>query len=355
MPTFPPFPDSQMGWSALRAMIRQHSPLAALEVFHHELGDVFRVNLPGFNPTVLVGPEANRFVLVTQRDELRWRAEHDPITRLLRDGLLVIDGEWHDTMRALMTPAFHRRMLAGYIEVMTCCTDQISAGWDDSPRDMLAEFRRMTLLILVNTMFGIDFSPEMGRLWPAVLRLLRYISPGGWLIWRDMPRPGYARARREVDRYLYGLIEARREALRRNQSEPNDLLGVLIATPTLSDDLIRDQMLTMLIAGHDTSTALLAWALYLLGRHPAALAQARAEVETVLGDSLPTLESMAELRYLEGSSTKACACIPRCTSARAPLPLTWNLAATVFPPEPACSIALPDPPPAGILAQPHLL
>lgn len=299
MSPLPPSPNSQTGWHALQAMIRQRSLLAALQVFQQELGCVFRVNLPGFNPIALVGPEANRFVLVTQRDELRWRAEHDPITRLLRDGLLVIDGDWHDTVRGYMNPAFHRRMLAGYIEAMGRYTDQISAAWDDSPRDMLAEIRRITLLILVQTMFKVDFSPEMDRLWPAVLRLLKYISPGVWLVWRDVPRPGYARARQGVDEYLYGLIRARREALRQREEEPDDLLGVLVTTPAMSDDLIRDQMLTMLIAGHDTSTALLAWALYLLGRHPAAMAQARAEVETVLGSETPTLDHMAELRTLE--------------------------------------------------------
>jgi cytochrome P450 len=273
--------------------------LAALELFQRELGDVFRVNLPGFNPVALVGPEANRFVLVTKRDELRWRAEADPITRLLRDGLLVIDGAWHDTLRSVMNPAFHRRLLAGYIEAMVRYTDQVSAAWDTSPRDMLAELRRITLLILVNTMFKVDFSPEMSALWPAVLRLLKYISPGLWLVWRGMPRPGYARARRQVDAYLYQLIQTRRAKLRTVEADPEDLLGMLVASPDMTDDLIRDQMLTMLIAGHDTSTALLAWALYLLGRHPAALAQARAEVETVLGDAAPTLEHMTQLRYLE--------------------------------------------------------
>ncbi|MCL4296018.1 MAG: cytochrome P450 [Anaerolineae bacterium] len=299
MSPLPPSPNSQTGWRALQAMIRQRGMLAALQIFQQELGNVFRINLPGFNPVVLVGPEANRFVLVTHRDELRWRAEHDPITRLLRDGLLVIDGDWHDAVRGYMNPAFHRRMLAGYVEAMWYYTDQVSAAWDASPRDMLAEIRRMTLLILIQTMFKVDFSPEMGRLWPEVLRLLAYISPGLWLLWRDVPRPGYARARQEVDHYLYRLIQARREALREANDEPDDLLGVLLTTPDMSDDLIRDQMLTMLIAGHDTSTALLAWALYLLGRHPAAMAQARAEVESVLGCDTPALEHMPHLRYLE--------------------------------------------------------
>jgi cytochrome P450 len=280
-------------------MLQHKTPLAALELFHRELGDVFRVSLPGFNPIAVVGPEANRFVLVEKRDELCWRAEQDPITRLLRDGLLVIDGDWHDTLRSHMNPAFHRRMLAGYIEAMWRYTDQVTATWDATPRDMLAEIRRITLLILVNTMFGVDFSQELARLWPAVLGLLNYISPGLWLMWRNIPRPGATRAIQQVDDYLYQIIRTRRTALANSQTEPNDLLSMLIMTPGMTDDLIRDQLLTMLIAGHDTSTALLAWVLYLLGRHPEAMAQARAEVELVLGTKAPTLEQTTQLRYLD--------------------------------------------------------
>ena len=119
----PPTAAGPTGLRALGAIIRQKSMLAALEVFHRELGDAFRVSLPGFKATVLVGPEANRFMLVTHRDDLRWRMERDPITRLLRHGLLVSDGEQHDTLRRLMTPAFHRRLLAQYVETMWRYTD----------------------------------------------------------------------------------------------------------------------------------------------------------------------------------------------------------------------------------------
>lgn len=299
MPAFPPTPNSKIGLRALWAMLRHQTPLAALELFHRELGDVFRVSLPGFNPIVLVGPEANRFVLVEHRDDLRWRAERDPITRLLRDGLLVIDGEWHDTLRRFMNPSFHRRMLAGYVQAMVRYTDQITATWDTAPRDMLAEMRRITLLILVNTMFGVDLSQDLTRLWPAVIGLLNYISPGLWLLWRDIPHPGAVRAIRQIDDYLYHLIRARRAVWQDSQTESNDLLGTLIATPGLTDDLIRDQLLTMLIAGHDTSTALLAWGLYLLGQNPQVMARTRSEVEQVLGADPPTLEQTTELHYLD--------------------------------------------------------
>ena len=296
LPT-PPVPDGQTGLRALRAMIRQKSPLAALQVFHQTLGDIFQINLPGFKPIVLVGPAANRFVLVDHREELLWRWEQDPITKLLRQGLLVIDGEQHDALRRLMTPAFHRRMLARYVEAMGRYTDQISATWPEhEPVDMLDQIRRIALLILVDTMFGVDFTPEMKRLWPAVLRTLRYIGPGLWILWPGMPRPRYKRALRQLDEYLYELIRLRRAG---SQPETDDLLGLLVAAPELSDELIRDQLFTMLVAGHDTSTTLLAWAVYMLSQHPDIAARAQAEMDGVLGPDAPTLETLNRLTYLE--------------------------------------------------------
>jgi cytochrome P450 len=153
----------------------------------------------------------------------------------------------------------------------------------------------MTLLILMQSLFGVDFSGDVERLWPAIMRALAYISPGAWLVWPNIPRLGYGSALRQIDAYLLGLIRARRLTADRG----DDLLSLLVATPGLSDDLIRDQLLTMLIAGHDTSTALLAWALYLLGRHPETLVRLQGEIDTVLGDCEPDYEKLKQLRYLE--------------------------------------------------------
>jgi cytochrome P450 len=292
----PPVPSGSVGLLALKAMLDQKNILAALSVFHQELGDVFRLGLPGFRPIMLVGPEANRFVLIDQRKNLCWRVESDPIAKLLRHGILVEDGELHDRLRRRMNPALHRQMINGYVNSMVCCTDQIAANWADGANyDMLDEMRRVALLILVKTMFRLDFQPDMPRLWPSILRLMRYISPGLWLIWPNMPRPGYQRAWQQIDDYLFNLIRMRRAA----PGETDDLLGLLVKTPDLSDDLIRDQLLTMLIAGHDTSTALLAWALYFLGRYPNVMAQAQDEVDAVLGCEIPAPAHLSELPYLE--------------------------------------------------------
>lgn len=294
--SLPPQPTSRVNWLALQAWLQQGHILAALDTLHRELGDVFRIPLPGFNPVVLVGPEANRFVFLTGQEQLLWRAEPDPVTKLLRHGVLVEDGPAHQQLRSLMAPALHRRRFDDYVPMMVNCLERVCAVWDSGvPHNMLVEMRRVALLILMQALFGIDFSPDLERLWPAIIRLLAYISPGAWLVWPNVPRPGYRPALRQMDDYLFRLIRARRNAPERG----DDLLSLLVAIPGLNDDLIRDQLLTMLIAGHDTSTALLAWTLYLLGRYPQTLARLQAEIDRVLGDRGPGYEDLKQLHYLE--------------------------------------------------------
>lgn len=291
----PPRPVGRTGWRALRAMIEHKDLIAGLEILHKDLGDVFALPMPNFNAVVLVGPEANRFVMTGAVDTLCWRIEHDPLVRLLRHGFLVEDGAFHDELRATVAPAFHRTAIPKYIERMCQFTDQVSMGWDDGrPRDLLAELRRLTLLIIADTLFGQDLSNELERLWNPILRAVDYISPGLWILYPDMPRPGYGKARAQLDDFLYSIITARRKA-----PAGDDLLSGLVRTPGLSDALIRDQLLTLLIAGHDTSTALLTWAIYLLVKHPAAMQRVSAEVSAVLGQEPPAWQRVEQLHYLD--------------------------------------------------------
>jgi cytochrome P450 len=194
-----------------------------------------------------------------------------------------------------MLPSLHRQKAEDYFDAFIRRTDQICDTWNlAQPIDMLAAMRRCALLILMETLFDTDITPDMDRLWKPIIQTIKYISPGAWLLWRNIPRPGYGRGIRELDEYIFGLIETHRQA---NQSGDN-LLNHLINSG-MSDVLIRDQILTMLIAGHDTSTALLAWAIYLLSAHPNAMQQAQEEVDTVLQGKMPTHEQMRSLVYLE--------------------------------------------------------
>lgn len=300
-----PQAEPQTGLKVLQGLARERSLLTALEIMREEVGPAFQITLPGFRPAVLVGPTSNHQIMVSRRERFQWRGPNDPVTRLLRHGVLVEDGETHDCLRAQMEPVLQKPQIAHHLPAMQAYTDRVTADWaDGSVRDMLVEMRRVALLIFMGTLLDVEFGPDLERLWQPILRAIKYISPGLWIIWPNMPRFGYQRAFEEMDAYLYRLICERRERLAAGGPEPDatgptDLLTELARVPGMSDDLIRDQILTMLIAGHDTSTALLAWALHLLGEHPNAMAQARAEVDATPNGDIPAAARAGQLPYLD--------------------------------------------------------
>lgn len=281
--------SAETGRAALRALFKEGSPLGPLKVMAQRVGRFFQIPIPGFRPYVVFGPEANRKVLVTERDKVLWR-NTDPVTDLLNRGVLVVDGEEHDRYRKLMEPPLHPSRLTEYASRFVFHTDRVSAQWRDGEViDMLFESRKIALLIIMDTLFSKDMWDDLPRIWKPVLKSIEYISPGAWILWRKIPRPGFKKPLRELDEYLFGIIKERRKKkddvryeLRDTQYaiRNNDLLQHLIDAG-LTDDLIRDQMLTMLIAGHDTSTALLAWTFALLGQHPDIHARVIQEVDTM--------------------------------------------------------------------------
>lgn len=303
----PPLPQAEprKGLRVLAVLLRDRSPLTALALMREYVGPVFQINAPNFRPAVFVGPDANRQILITERERLSWRNESDPVVKLLRRGVLVVDGEEHDHYRRLMDPTLQRRNVIPHIPDFWRYTDQVADAWaDGSTQDMLVEMRKVALLILMGASFHVDFAPHMERLWQPILHLIEYISPGLWVVWPGAPVAAKHRlAMAAMDEYLYAIIRERRQALAESGAAPapSDLLGALVVTPGMTDDLIRDQLLTMLIAGHDTSTALLAWVFYLLGMHPAWLARLQAEIDAVLGkqDEPPSNDQLNELSLLE--------------------------------------------------------
>ena len=277
----------ETGRLALKSFLQQRSPLGPLKVMAEQIGRFFQIPLPGFKPYVVFGPEANRKVLVTERDKVLWRNQ-DPVTDLLRHGVLVTDGEEHDHFRKLMEPSLHPSKLEGYAEIILAKTKQVTAGWQDGQRlDMLVESRKIALLIIMQALFNVDAWDDLPLIWGPILKAIQYISPGAWILWRKIPRVGYRKHLRVLDEYLYRIITDRRRTSddgqlysqsTDSQFPTPDLLQHLIDAD-LDDNTIRDQMLTMLIAGHDTSTALLAWMFALLGQHPETYRQLVNELE----------------------------------------------------------------------------
>jgi cytochrome P450 len=272
----------ETGRAALRALFKEKSPLGPLKVMAQQMGRFFQIPIPGFRPYVVFGPEALRKVLVTEREKVLWR-NTDPVTDLLDRGVLITDGEEHDRYRALMEPPLHPVRLPNYTQLMISQTDRVSSQWQDGETvDMLVESRKIALLIIMQTLFSKDVWDDLPRIWNPILKAIEYISPGAWIIWRSIPRFGFRKPLRELDDYLFEIINDRRRHMMDNgqsviTDRHHDLLQHLIDA-RLSDKVIRDQMLTMMIAGHDTSTALLAWIFALLGQHPKTYAQVITEV-----------------------------------------------------------------------------
>ena len=106
--------DPETGRLALASMLRERSPLGALRILYSRVGRFFQIPMPAFHPFVVGGPQSNRKVLVTDRDKVKWR-NADPVTDLLRHGVLVTDGEEHDHYRKLMEPALHPSKLNNYV------------------------------------------------------------------------------------------------------------------------------------------------------------------------------------------------------------------------------------------------
>lgn len=268
----------EIGRAAMCTLIQERSPLGPLKVMAQHIGRFFQIPIPGFRPYVVFGPESARKVLVTDRNKVLWR-NTDPVTDLLRRGVLVTDGEEHDRYRDLMETPFHPSQLSKYTEMMMRQVEQVTSTWQDGQIvDILVEGRKIALLIIMQTLFSKDAWNDIPKIWNPILKTIQYISPGIWILWRKIPRLGYGKSLKVIDDYLYEIIAERRKERRKT----NDFLQHLVDAG-LNDDVIRDQMLTMLIAGHDTSTALFAWTFALLGQHPEIHANVVQEVDRAEG------------------------------------------------------------------------
>jgi cytochrome P450 len=212
--------------------------------------------------------------------------------------MLVVDGAEHDVLRQMMAPALHKRLFESYARAVVTSVDQLTSPWNNGDHmSLLKEMRHIALLSLMGALYDEDFAPHIHDLWPDIERAIRFISPGLWLVWPSIPRPGYSGAMRSLDRYFFDLI-ARNRTLTEKSGAAGAIVSVLIAAG-LSDDLIRDQLLTMFIAGHDTSTALLSWSLALLTRHPQALELVVAELDAAIGSDEPAYDQVRSLPYLD--------------------------------------------------------
>ncbi|MEA2133269.1 MAG: hypothetical protein QOC68_1178 [Solirubrobacteraceae bacterium] len=288
------YPPGDVSPSLRRTHRMIADPLSLLLEAYERHGPVFSLRILNARNVFMLGPEANHFMLVSHADRFRWRdGGFGDLIPLLGDGMLTIDGDFHKQSRRIMLPAFHHERVRSAQAVMEEEVERALAPWHDGLElDLYAWARELALRVAMRALFGFD--PERsgderaarGRarvdgMQPAreFERALGFYGREYWLqVLRGPGTPfrAMATARRRLDHLIYAEIAQRR----RTGARGDDVLSLLLDAP-FSDRHVRDHVMTLLFAGHDTTTATIAFFFYELARHPevaAAIASGPAEL-----------------------------------------------------------------------------
>jgi len=290
------------------------NPPDFLERMAREHGDV--VYLPvGRQRIFYVGhPDAVRDILITHQTKFKKSRMLERARVLLGDGLLTSEGELHKRQRRLMQPAFHRDRLAGYGASMSRLADAAQARWQSGQAfDVAEEMMRLTLAIVGRTLFSAEVESEADEIGTAlneVFGLFEIILMPFSEYLEKLPLPSvrrFQRARARLDQTIYGLIAERRA----NPRDTGDLLSMLLLAQDeesrggMTDEQVRDEALTLFLAGHETTANALTWAWYLLSQNAEAEAAFHAELDRVLGGRLPSIADLPQLPYTAGVISEA--------------------------------------------------
>ena len=254
---------------------------------------------------VLSDPADVQQVLVTQAS--KFAKPEDGVTArqlrmLLGEGLLNSNGEPWRRQRRLVQPAFKREHLERYAEMTTAQTAKVERRWRDGVAiDVSAEMMGLTLAIVSEALFSHEVSGDTDRV-VQIMKTFRGAFGGvqallpSWL--PTAGRRQTLQAIADMDAFVYGLIDSRKDGAR------DDLLGVLVRAVDTDGDgsgmdrqLLRDELLTLFIAGHETTSHALSWTWYLLSQHPAVEQKLHAELDTVLGGRVPNYADLDALVY----------------------------------------------------------
>ena len=290
-------------------------PLPTMLQLLHRHGDAVYMKLGPYRATLLRNPEHLKRVFVDNADNYTKQTRGYAKARIvLGDGLVTSEGELWQRQRRIATPAFHRQRVASFGPVFTGATEQMLAQWRALPAgetiDVFREMMRLTLRIALQTLLGVSADREVDALSPAVSEVLERTNDlitNPFSLPPSLPTPKNFRLKRAmgvIDRFVNGTIRRRHEQhADRPETAAADLLGMLMSARDeqtgegMSDRLLRDEAVTILIAGHETTANALTWAFYLLSKYPAALATLREELANVLGGRAPTVDDLPKLRY----------------------------------------------------------
>jgi cytochrome P450 len=284
--------------------------LAGMTFVHQHYGTFVRTRLP-LQLYFVSDPARIEEILVKKAELFRKDRASRLLGRVIGKGLLVNDGDSWLRQRRLIQPVFHQQQLQSYATLMTQAIEQAAATWSSGQeRDVHEDLMGVTMTIVAGTLFGADVSANLGDMGRSISQLMEdfgrivglaaRFQPPAWV-----PTPSnrrFRRSSRNVERLILEIIERRRKS--GDDGARNDLLSLLIRArddegSQMTDAQVRDEALTLFLAGHETTALTLTYSLYLLATHPECQARLADELERVLGGRSPRLADLESLSYTE--------------------------------------------------------
>jgi cytochrome P450 len=323
---FPPGLERALPFYAFKPWVKLGSPILLFEHLHKTYGNIAHYRFMG-TPIVFVNdPDYIREILVTQAGSFVKERTVKRMKILLGDGLITSEEPFHMRQRRIAAPAFHRQRIAAYggqiVESAVAASERIQAG---QPFDIAAASMELSLEIVARTLFNAHVDDSIRSInddTNAIMDLYNFIVAfpriEKFMAW---PIPGivaFRRSKARLDSVVDRLIREHRDAMARGVADDGSLLTMLLGshievldaagnptgqTESMSDFQVRDEVLTIFLAGYETVANGLAWTWYLLSQNPEAEAKLHAELDAVLGTGanrrLPTLADYPALRYTE--------------------------------------------------------
>jgi cytochrome P450 len=277
-------------------------------------GDIASYRIGGEQLFLVNDPQLIKDILVTHQKNFTKSRGLERTKRLLGNGLLTSEGAVHLRQRRLMQPAFHRDRIAGYGRTMVEYADRMRGAWTDGATlDIAREMNRLTLSIVGKTLFDADVESQAAAVGEALTGVIEsfwmMMLPFADLLER-LPVPKLRRARvarARLDTMIYGMIADRRASGR----DHGDLLSMLLTAQdeddgrVMTDSQVRDEAMTIFLAGHETTANALMWTWYLLSGAPDVASKLHDEVDRVLQGRLPTVADIGSLSYVERVVTES--------------------------------------------------
>ena len=274
-----------------------------------EYGDVVRSRFLYLHAYFLYNPADIESLLTTNAKSYRKaRSLRSPFFyRLVGNGLVTSEGDFWRRQRRLAQPAFHRQRISSYGDVMVQYAERAMDTWRPGEhRDIARDMTRLTLEIVVKTLFNSDVSNDadhVGQILSGLVKPFASQATVKWILDNRLPTPGHRRyfnAVSEIDRIVFRIIAERRAS----GYDEGDLLSMLLQAQDddgtqMTDQQLRDEVMTLFLAGHETTALALSWSWYLLATHPEAEKVFHAELNEVLGGRAPNVSDLPKLKYTE--------------------------------------------------------